>query len=674
MLKYFYYIWNLLKNNERLELFRHFGNCIMSAILFTIIDWQYLILLWVISSYGYENILQIIVGLQLFSWMMSFWYYYIKFKILSKQGYFYKLISSRHYKYILTRISQNAPFSWIQNKSTNELTAQLMTTDKGLQYILSFMTSIVRMTSIITLSIFVIGWNYKTSIVMFGIFFLILYTIITKQILSSDYNAKKNKYKEINKQNSLIISNNISVLLDSILHGDEQKIIQNIAVFNTTAKNQQNELFKYEDQTYTRIGLLLMTGYIMVLVSTSYFMNLTINDFMVFFIAALLTYKCVSSNINELCDMYVNIRQTHLDFESLDDIWKVTKNKRKSVKQIKLPTKNANINEFKGYHEYIFNKKEKENLLKLENLIKTNHKEEYYNYCNKNKKSSRQIITDKDYLKFNTYKRFFISKGLYTDEIDYKTLYSSYKNKINKNKSLFSLNIYHIEFKYPYIDGDKIGGLSYSSDIPITLKSNEHVLIEGVSGSGKTTFMKILRGVIDLETGKGNSQAYVTIKFNGHSERVLNMSNISNSICYCKQNSTAFTSGNIYQIITDDYITKNTKNIDDKTRNNILLSLEVACIDDKFKNLRYKCSRNTISGGQIQRLTVAKNIYRILQSNKQIIILDEIDAGLDYKTAEKLLLNLDLLFKDKMMLIVLHTEQLKTLFENKIVIDNGIIR
>ena len=74
MLKYFYYIWNLLKSNERLELFRHFGRCIMAAILFTMIDWQYLILLWILSIYGYQNILQVIVGVQLFSWLISFWY------------------------------------------------------------------------------------------------------------------------------------------------------------------------------------------------------------------------------------------------------------------------------------------------------------------------------------------------------------------------------------------------------------------------------------------------------------------------------------------------------------------------------------------------------------------------------------------------------------------------
>ena len=79
MFKYFYYIWNLLELDERKELFNHLGLSVLSAVLYTITDWQYLILLWLMSP---ENMSSSVIVVQLFTWIISMSYYYIKLRII----------------------------------------------------------------------------------------------------------------------------------------------------------------------------------------------------------------------------------------------------------------------------------------------------------------------------------------------------------------------------------------------------------------------------------------------------------------------------------------------------------------------------------------------------------------------------------------------------------------
>ena len=313
MLKYFYYIWNLLNTDEKIELFYHFGQCILAAILYTITDWQYLIMLWIVSSYGAEHILQIVVGVQLFTWLISLWYYFVKYQISLKQNYFYKLISSRHYNYVLNRISSNAAYQWICEKSSQDLAKQLDSTEKGLQHVFNFMTNSVRICSIITFAISIISWKYKACSLVFLVYFIILYVVLNRKNLFTGYNDKRRQFRILNQHNSLIISDNISLLLDAILHGDYKKIIRNITTFNNATKKEQVKLYDREDQTYTKIGLLLISGYVSMLALVSSMMNLSMDDYTMFFISSLLTYKCLNHNINELCDMYSQIRQTQIN-------------------------------------------------------------------------------------------------------------------------------------------------------------------------------------------------------------------------------------------------------------------------------------------------------------------------------------------------------------------------
>lgn len=691
MLQYFYYIWNLLNSNEKKEIFYHYGKCILAAILFVIIDWQYLIILWISSSYGIQNIIQTIVGVQLFTWLISFWYYYVKYQLSIEQNNYYKLISSKHYDYVLKRISENASYQWLDELSPLELTKNLDATEKGLQHIFVFVTNAVRCVGIMVFSIVCMCISYKECAIIFILFFGSLFISFNRKNIFEAYNKKRKSFQLLNNHNSNIMSDNLYILLDSIFHNTEDKLIENITTLNDKIKEQQIELYDYEDQTYTSIGLIIVSGYIIIIIFMSSILRMSMADFSTFFISALLTYKCVNHRINELCDMYTRIRQTQIDFENLETIWENTRYKRKEYNQIKIDKISNQLNLYNKYMGYHYDNVEKKQLELYNNFIKENNEEMKYNsyinslptkqkYLKYKNKDIDEYYNIKNYIvahperisKFNNYRN--------NNKINIKSdleLYYDFKiinDDVKKDKPIYEIKIYSINFEYTNTNILPPPGVKYKNDDPLKFKSNSHILIEGSSGSGKSTFLKIIRGIIPLESNTNNKigSCHVVFRLNEGNEQLINFNNLSSSICYARQNATSFVGGSVYQIMSDDYI-NNIDILSDDDVKLMLISLSIACVDYKFNNLNYICNKDTISGGQKQRLTLAKIIYRILKDDKQIIILDEIDAGLDLTTAFKIIINLKLIFKEKLLLVVLHTEELKSLFKNKIQIVDGNI-
>jgi ABC-type multidrug transport system fused ATPase/permease subunit len=617
---------------------------------------------------------------------------------MTKQNYFYKILSSRHYNFILNRIAHNASYQWINEKSNLDLTKQLDSTEKGLQYIFSFITQFVRLISVIFLSIFVISWNYKACFVIFSLFSLVAYYISTQNFNAyfGNHNQCRNTFQLTNRQNSLIISDNISLLFDSVVHNDFSNIIRNIVAFNSKIKTDQTKMYSDENRLYIKIGLTLMTAYIGMLIVVTFLLDLSLSDFTLFFIAALLTYKCISNNINEILDMYADIRQTEIDFWSLNDIWLATSTKRPSNMLIDIPSVDINYEHVKKYCEYRFN------IIGIQ-MIK-NHEAFFAKYKleDKFKKFCHVLKIDVDTcgrkLLLYSMQKFISSTYSLTDKYHkYKIIsdnslnsciglpmmsnddiyiYKKYKLGFNdgcwSKKSIFTIFLKELQFCYPnsnYTDYNKLYTMKYTGN-PIKINSNSHILIDGVSGSGKTTLLKIIRGILPI-INKGHN--YVKIDIDIHEDKIyenITWLNLINSISYCQQNSFSFNGGSIYQILSDDFISK------DQDYINIDLmkqALEIACVDYKFKDINFVCTNKTISEGQKQRLALAKNLFRIFKKDKHIIILDEVDAGLDLETAKKILINLDILFKDRILLVVLHTNELKTLFKHKITIKDGCI-
>ena len=140
-------------------------------------------------------------------------------------------------------------------------------------------------------------------------------------------------------------------------------------------------------------------------------------------------------------------------------------------------------------------------------------------------------------------------------------------------------------------------------------------MIVGKNGSGKSTFLKLINGIIEPDCGKVYCKANVGMVFQNPDHQIL-MPNCGSELLL-----------NINQKISNNEINKKKQNVLEKVG---LRGFE-------------KRPVHTLSGGQKQRLTIASALI----SNKNLILLDEPTAMLDQASQLKVIKIIKNLTKDK---------------------------
>ena len=80
-----------------------------------------------------------------------------------------------------------------------------------------------------------------------------------------------------------------------------------------------------------------------------------------------------------------------------------------------------------------------------------------------------------------------------------------------------------------------------------------------------------------------------------------------------------------------------------------------------------------MSGGEQTRLHLAHTLYNVLKKDYDIILFDEIDVNLDTHNAKSILTNISEIFSDKILLFILHNEELKDMFDKQLIFKNHVI-
>ena len=78
--------------------------------------------------------------------------------------------------------------------------------------------------------------------------------------------------------------------------------------------------------------------------------------------------------------------------------------------------------------------------------------------------------------------------------------------------------------------------------------------------------------------------------------------------------------------------------------------------------------RSKISGGQIQRIAIAREIYR----NPSVLILDEATTGLDYENEKKIFDSIKQLKNKMTVIIVSHNKDTLKICENLLDLDKKV--
>lgn len=225
------------------------------------------------------------------------------------------------------------------------------------------------------------------------------------------------------------------------------------------------------------------------------------------------------------------------------------------------------------------------------------------------------------------------------------------KNIINENKSLHyehKIILKNIEFKYE--DNEKFK--FFLSNVEITKGSI--IGLTGKSGSGKSTFIDLLLGLIHPQNG----------------EILTDSKNSEKKIGYVPQDI----------FIADDTIENNITNnfqnlkytnsqIKDAAENAQILSHIENNLPEMFK---FNIGEDGIkfSGGQRQRIGIA----RIILQNPDLMVLDESTNALDLNTEKKILEYFQKIKKDKIIFFISHRKSVLKFCDKIIYLENGKLK
>lgn len=182
-------------------------------------------------------------------------------------------------------------------------------------------------------------------------------------------------------------------------------------------------------------------------------------------------------------------------------------------------------------------------------------------------------------------------------------------------------------------------------DVSFTIKKGEFVAIMGPSGSGKSTIMNIL-GLLDVPT-KG------TYHLDG--EDVSTLTDDEQAVIRAKKIGFVFQSFNLLprttvlrNVMLPLMYSDSEINIHAREKRAKQALLDSGFPEDRFHNLS-----NQLSGGQIQRVAIARSLV----NDPAIILADEPTGNLDTKTGEIVLTTFKRLNKEQGRTIVLITHE-----------------
>ena len=214
-----------------------------------------------------------------------------------------------------------------------------------------------------------------------------------------------------------------------------------------------------------------------------------------------------------------------------------------------------------------------------------------------------------------------------------------------------AINLSNLSFTYPTRKEFSI------SKVSMNIKRNDFIGIIGKTGSGKSTLVNILVGLVKPTEGK--------VEVDG-ANIDSNLSGWHEKIGYVPQS--------VYLI--DDTINKNIafglgeKDIDHDL---IKQAVEKANLSEFINNLSNGLETIVgekgirISGGQQQRIGIARALYR----NPEILILDEATSSLDETTEKKIMESIKFLKNKKTLIVITHRLTTVSNCDKIYFIDNG---
>ena len=250
--------------------------------------------------------------------------------------------------------------------------------------------------------------------------------------------------------------------------------------------------------------------------------------------------------------------------------------------------------------------------------------------------SSSRILTSSNEISF------------YKEVTDTLNKYLNFKKKTIKTLTINnSISLNDVSFGF---DED----IFLLKNLNFEYKINQTLGIYGKSGVGKSTLTKLLMGILSPTKGK--------ILYDNLEIKYKNQLDILSVFGYVEQNVRIF-KGTIKQNILLDY---DFNKIDQKEYNRILNYCELRELEETLKETIIQEDGLNLSGGQIQRIGLARALYK----KPKILVLDEFTSSLDNYSKSLILKSIIEIKKEWSIGIILvsHDDKIKSICDKIIIL------
>lgn len=215
-----------------------------------------------------------------------------------------------------------------------------------------------------------------------------------------------------------------------------------------------------------------------------------------------------------------------------------------------------------------------------------------------------------------------------------------------------------VRFENVYFRYDENDAGYVLQDINLDIKQGELVALVGQSGSGKSTLAKLLVGFYPPTEGK--------ILVDGYDLNLIETQRYRAQLGYVMQSNLLFQGTIAENIAMGD---------EEPDKKRIIDAAELADAHGFISNLSRGYEQEVgergtgLSGGQIQRLCIARALYR----NPRILILDEATSSLDTESESNILSNMDGILQGRTALVIAHRLSTIMRADKILVLYNGAI-